>query len=97
MVSIHLRGGESFLVFCFRGLSRLVYHLYVVWLLASSLMNFWFTYKKNNNNLVNVLKWSSFPLLILYKFVFSMFMGLVFRFHGFCQHSQLGLSATRFT
>ena len=46
VVSIHLRGGESLLVFCFRGLSRLVYHLYVVWLFASSLMNFWFTYKK---------------------------------------------------
>ena len=46
VVSIHLRGGESLLVFCFRGLSRLVYHLYVVWLFASSLMNFWFTYQK---------------------------------------------------
>ena len=51
MVNIHLRGGESLLVFCFRGLSRLVYHLYAVWLFASSLMNFWFTYQKKKKKL----------------------------------------------
>ena len=55
MVSIHLRGCESLLVFCFRGLSRLVYHLYVVWLFASSLMNFWFTYQKKKTFIVGVV------------------------------------------
>ena len=57
VVSIHLRGGESLLVFCFRGLSRLVYHLYVVWLFASSLMNFWFTYqKKKKKTFIHTLR-----------------------------------------
>ena len=35
-------------VIVFRGLSRLVYPLYALWLLASSLMQFFFTYQKKN-------------------------------------------------
>ena len=50
MGSIHLRGGESFLVLLFfLGLSRLVYPLYALWLFAFFLMHFLFTYKKNGD------------------------------------------------